>query len=90
MVMSKEKRLQLADLYDRLSAIASGEARVEFARKAQFHRILAGTPLKATQSPQPEKPSFTCSNNQAEALLFSPRRLRDNPFVLQDSGPDSQ
>jgi hypothetical protein len=82
MVMSKEKHLQLAELYERLSTIASGEARVEFARKAQFHRILAGMPLAATQSPQPENPSF--AKNQAEALLFSPRRLSDNPFIPSD------
>jgi hypothetical protein len=83
MVMSKEKRLQLAELYERLSAIGSGETRVELARKAHFHRILAGTPLKAAQSPEPEKPSLACSKNQAEALLFSPRRLRENPFVAE-------
>lgn len=85
MVMSKEKHLQLAELYERLSTIASGETRVEFARKAQFHRILAGMPLAATQSPQPENPSF--AKNQAEALLFSPRRLSDNPFIPSDPLP---
>jgi hypothetical protein len=77
MVLNAEKHLQVATLYDKLSAneIAAQETRIAFARKANWHRILARMSSETAHLAETEKPLAECSQEQAEALLFSPRRL---------------
>ena len=77
MVPKAQKHGQMATLYEKLSANenASVGMRIAFARKANWHRILARMSAKIEQPAEEEAPDGPRSDVQSEALLFSPSRL---------------
>lgn len=80
MVRKAEKHLQMATLYEKLSAneSASPETRIGFVRKANWHRILARMSVEIVELTDKEKtPDGPPADAQSEATLFSPRRLWD-------------
>jgi hypothetical protein len=80
MVLKAQKHGQMATLYEKLSANenASVGMRIAFARKANWHRILARMSAEIEQPAEEEKaPDGPRSDVQSEALLFSPSRLWD-------------
>ena len=79
MVPTAQKHLQVADLYEQLSAdeYASIEWRIAFARKAKWHRILARTSAEKDHSVAKESASDGEQVLRCEASLFSPTRLWD-------------
>jgi hypothetical protein len=79
MVPKPEKHLEVADLYEQLSADenASIEWRIAFARKAKWHRILARKSAKKDRPVAKENVSDSAQVLRSETLLFSPTRLWD-------------
>lgn len=79
MVPTAQKHLEVADLYEQLSADenASTEWRTAFARKAKWHRILARTSAEKDHSVAKESASDGEQVLRSEASLFSPTRLWD-------------
>ena len=77
MVPNAQTHLEVADLYEKLSADenASLQTRLAFARKANWHRILARMSAEIEQPAEEEAPDGPRSDVQSEALLFSPSRL---------------
>ena len=78
MAPNAQKHLEVADLYEQLSADqnASIEWRIAFARKANRHRILARIPAEK-EHPADKN---ACDGEQvlrSETSLFSPTRLWD-------------
>ena len=78
MVLKAQKHGQLATLYEKLSANENPPVgmRIAFARKANWHRILARMSAEIEQ-PAEKAPEGPRADVQSEALLFSPRRLWD-------------
>jgi hypothetical protein len=80
MVPNAQKHLDIAELYEKLSANenASLHTRLAFARKANWHRILARMSAEMQQPAEKAKaPDGQCADMQSDALLFSPSRLWD-------------
>lgn len=80
MVQKAEKHLQLAILYEKLSANEDAPlgTRIAFARKSNWHRIRARMSAEIEQPADKEKvPAGSHADVQSEALLFSPIRLWD-------------
>ena len=79
MVPTAQKHLEVADLYEQLSADenASIEWRIGFARKAKWHRILARTSAEKDHPVAKENASDGEQVLQSETALFSPTRLWD-------------
>jgi hypothetical protein len=78
MVPNAQKHLEVADLYEKLSADenASIEWRIAFARKANWHRILARMSAEK-EHPVLKKASDGEQALRSETTLFSPTRLWD-------------
>jgi hypothetical protein len=75
-----QKHLEIADLYEKLSANenASLQTRITFARKANWHRILARMSADKEQQPvAKEKAADGEQTLRSETKLFSPTRLWD-------------
>jgi hypothetical protein len=80
MVPNAQKHLEVADLYEKLSADenASLQTRLAFARKANWHRILARMSAEKEQQPvAKEKAADGEQTLRSETKLFSPTRLWD-------------
>jgi hypothetical protein len=80
MVPNAQKHLEVADLYEKLSADenASLKTRLAFARKANWHRILARMSVEKEQPiAKEEKASDGDRTLRSETKLFSPTRLWD-------------
>ena len=79
MVPTAQKHLEVADLYEQLSADenASIEWRIAFARKAKWHRILARTSAEKDRPVAKENASDGEEVLRSETSLFSPTRLWD-------------
>ena len=79
MVSTAQKHLEVADLYEQLSADqnASIEWRIAFARKAKWHRILAGTSSEKDHPIAKENATDAEQVLRSETSLFSPTRLWD-------------
>jgi hypothetical protein len=85
MVPNAQKHLEVADLYEALSADrvhrldenASIEWRIAFARKANWHRILARMSAEKEHPVVKEKASDGEQALRSETTLFSPTRLWD-------------
>jgi hypothetical protein len=73
MALTPEKHLHLARLYEKLGGQldVTAQTRLEFDRKAKWHRILARS---SSSSEQPAVLQAR-TNVDREALLFSPVRL---------------
>ena len=74
MALTPEKHLHLARLYEKLGGQldVTAQTRLEFARKAKWHRILARS---SSSLEQPAGPPQARTKVDREALLFSPVRL---------------
>jgi hypothetical protein len=72
--MAPEKHLHLARLYEKLGEQLdiAAQTRLEFNRKAKWHRILARS---FSSLEQPAVPPQARTEVDREALLFSPVRL---------------
>jgi hypothetical protein len=79
MVPTAQKHLEVAHLYEQLSADenASIETRIAFARKANWHRILARMSAEKEHSVAKEKTSDRERTSLSDTKLFSPTRLWD-------------
>jgi hypothetical protein len=79
MVPNAQKHLEIADLYEKLSANenASLQTRITFARKANWHRILARMSAEKEDPVTKEKDSDGQQMLRSETNLFSPSRLWD-------------
>ena len=79
MVPTAQKHLEVADLYEQMSADenASIEWRIAFARKAKWHRILARTAAEKDHPIAKENASDAEQVLRSETSLFSPTRLWD-------------
>jgi hypothetical protein len=80
MVPNAQKHLEVADLYEKLSADenASLQTRLAFARKANWHRILARMSFEKERRPvAKEKAADGEGTLRSETKLFSPTRLWD-------------
>ena len=79
MVPNAQKHLEVADLYEQLSADenASIQTRLAFARKANWHRILARMSAEKEHPVVKEKASDGEQALRSETTLFSPTRLWD-------------
>ena len=77
MVPNAQKHLEVADLYEKLSADenASIKWRIAFARKANWHRILARMLAEREHPVIKEKASDGERALRSETTLFSPTRL---------------
>ena len=77
MVPNAQKHLEVADLYEKLSADenASLQTRLAFARKANWHRILARISAEKEQPVAKEKAADGEQTLRSETKLFSPIRL---------------
>jgi hypothetical protein len=66
MVRKAEKHLQMATLYEKLSANerASPETRIEFVRKANWHRILARMSAEIVELADKEKNDETLATSR--------------------------
>ena len=74
MALTPEQHLHLAQLYEKLGGQLGvpAETKLEFDRKAKWHRILARS---SSSLEQPAVPSQVSAEIDREALLFSPTRL---------------
>jgi hypothetical protein len=74
MALTPEKHLHLARLYEKLGGQldVTVQTRLEFDRKAEWHRILARS---SSSLEQPAVRSQARTEIDREALLFSPVRL---------------
>jgi hypothetical protein len=74
MALTPEKHLHLARLYEKLGGQLDVTAltKLEFDRKAKWHRILARS---SSSLEQPAVPTQARAKVDREALLFSPVRL---------------
>jgi hypothetical protein len=72
MALNPEQHLHLAQLYEKLGGQpdVTAAAKLEFDRKAKWHRILARGSSRLEQPPPQERIEV-----DGEALLFSPVRL---------------
>jgi hypothetical protein len=79
MVQKAEKHLQLATLYETLSANESASlgTRIAFARKANWHRILARMSAEMEQPVEKVVTDGRRPDLRSEPTLFSPSRLWD-------------
>jgi hypothetical protein len=77
MLLQTENHLEMAAFFDSLSANehAALQARRAFARKANWHRVLARMSSGIDDSAGEAKASGQGTEQQAEDLLFSPSRL---------------
>jgi hypothetical protein len=79
MVPNAQKHLEIADLYEKLSANEDAplQTRLAFARKANWHRILARMSAEKEHPVEKEKASNGEQALRSETNLFSPSRLWD-------------
>ena len=77
MVPNAQKHLEVADLYEKLSADenASLQTRLAFARKANWHRILARMSAEKEPPVAKEKASDGEQTLRSDTTLVSPTRL---------------